>query len=82
MTEEREENEERGESPGEPPDEPGEPESTGDPELDRQVETLEAEGDRVGQGIEDAKRDWAAKQDDPGVSGATPAENGEDEGEE
>ncbi len=78
MTEELEENEERGESPGEA----DEPESTGDPELDRQVELLEGEGDRVGQEIEDARRDWEAKQDDPGVPGATPAADGDDEGED
>ena len=49
-----------------------EQESTGDPELDRQVESLEGEGDRVGQEIDDAKRDWEGKQEDPGVPGAVP----------
>ena len=80
MTEEREENEERGEP--ESPESAGgpeEPESTGDPELDRQVASLQGENDRVGQEIEDARRDWEAKQDDPG---ATPPEDEEDEGEE
>jgi hypothetical protein len=71
MTEEREENEEQVE--------PDEPESTGDPELDRQVEILEGEGDRVGQEIEDARRDWEAKQDDPGGPGAAPPEGEEAE---
>ena len=60
-----------------------EPESTGDPEFDRRVEGLEDEGDRVGQDIEDAKRDWEAKKEDPGVPGAVEAEEreGEDQAE-
>ncbi len=58
-----------------------EQESTGDPELDRQVENLEGEGDRVGQEIDDAKRDWEGKQEDPGVPGAVPAEDEEEDDE-
>ncbi len=51
---------------------------TEDREVDRQVEELEESGERVGSDIEDAKRDWEAKQQDPGVPGAVEAAEDED----
>jgi len=44
--------------------------STGDPDLDRQVADLESKGSKVGEGIDQTRSDWEAKKDDPAVPGA------------
>jgi hypothetical protein len=46
-------------------------------ELEHEAETLEQHSDRVGEHIEEARRDWEAKQGDPTVPGAQP--HGEEE---
>jgi len=46
--------------------------STGDPELDRQVTDLEQSGEKVSDRIEETQSDWEAKKDDPSVPGAMP----------
>lgn len=57
-----------------------EDESVGDPGLDRQVEGLKHQGDKLADEIEDVSRDWEAKQEDPSVPGAQPAaDDAEDE---
>ena len=40
--------------------------------LEREAEHLEQESDRVGERIEQTRRDWAAKEQDPSVPGAQP----------
>lgn len=52
--------------------------------LERQAEHLEQEADRVGERIEETRRDWKAKEQDPSVPGAQPdpddeSQNTEDE---
>ncbi len=44
--------------------------STGDPQLDRQVADLERTGKKVADRIEGTRSDWEAKKDDPSVPGA------------
>jgi hypothetical protein len=41
-------------------------------ELDREAEKLEEHSDEVGEDIDDARREWEAKEDDPSVPGAQP----------
>lgn len=40
--------------------------------MERDAERLDEESDRVGEHIEDARRDWEAKEQDPSVPGAQP----------
>lgn len=40
--------------------------------LEREAEGMAEDSDRVGQRIDDARRDWEAKEQDPGVPGAKP----------
>jgi hypothetical protein len=51
-----------------------EDESTGDAELDSQVESLKVHGDQLEEQIDDVKGDWEAKQNDARVPGAVPEE--------
>jgi hypothetical protein len=41
-------------------------------ELEREAEKLEDHSDEVGDRIEDARKEWEAKEDDPTVPGAQP----------
>jgi hypothetical protein len=56
--------------------------------LEREAEGMAEDSDRVGQRIDDARRDWEAKEQDPGVPGAKPdpddeaQSSDEDEGED
>ena len=47
-------------------------------ELEQEAEQLDDHSDAVGEHIEDARREWEAKEDDPAVPGAQP-DPGEDE---
>ena len=47
-------------------------------ELEQEADRLDDHSDAVGEHIEDARREWEAKEDDPAVPGAQP-EPGEDE---
>lgn len=40
--------------------------------MERDADRLDEESDRVGEHIEDARRDWEAKEQDPSVPGAQP----------
>ena len=40
--------------------------------LEREVEGMAEDSDRVGKRIDDTRRDWEAKEQDPGVPGAKP----------
>lgn len=48
-------------------------------EAESHAERLADEGDRVDKHIKEAKRDWQAKQDDPGTPGAVPEPADEDD---
>jgi hypothetical protein len=50
-------------------------------ELEREAESLEGHSERVGEQIEETRREWEAKEDDPAVPGAQPDPD-EDEGED
>lgn len=41
-------------------------------DLEREADRLEQESERVGKHIEETRRDWEAKEDDPRVPGAQP----------
>jgi hypothetical protein len=47
-------------------------------ELEQEADRLDDHSDAVGEHIEDARREWEAKEDDPAVPGAQP-DPGEDE---
>ncbi|MGI8749078.1 MAG: hypothetical protein ACR2J6_00740 [Thermoleophilaceae bacterium] len=53
-------------------DDPQGSDSTGDPQLDRQVADLEQSGEKVSDRIEETRSDWEAKKGDPSVPGAVP----------
>jgi len=53
----------------------GDDESTGDTQLDQQVEGLKDQGDQLEEQIDDVKGDWEAKQGDSRVPGAVPEED-------
>ena len=46
--------------------------------LAQELERLDEHSDEVGERIDDARRDWEAKEDDPAVPGAQP-DPGDDE---
>ena len=48
-------------------------------ELEREADSLEHDSDRVGERIDESRRDWAAKEQDPTVPGAQPDPDDEDE---
>jgi hypothetical protein len=41
-------------------------------ELEREADRLEHDSEKVGEHIEETRRDWEAKEKDPGVPGAQP----------
>jgi hypothetical protein len=41
-------------------------------ELEREAEDMEDRSERVGEHIEETRREWEAKEDDPAVPGAQP----------
>lgn len=51
-------------------------------ELERDAERLEEHGDRLDERIDETRRDWEAKEQDPSVPGARPDPAGEDESDE
>lgn len=51
-------------------DDPQGSDSTGDPQLDRQVADLERSGEKVADRIKETRSDWESKKDDPSVPGA------------
>jgi hypothetical protein len=48
-------------------------------ELEREAEDLEEQSDRVGEHIDDTRRDWESKEQDPSVPGAQPDPDTEEE---
>ena len=48
-------------------------------ELEREAESLEHDSEQVGEQIDETRRDWAAKEQDPTVPGAQPDPDDEDE---
>jgi len=48
-------------------------------EHEEELDKLDEHSDEVGEEIEDARRDWEAKQDDPTVPGAQPPPGEEEE---
>jgi hypothetical protein len=47
--------------------------------LSRELERLDEHSDEVGEQIDDARRDWEAKEEDPAVPGAQPDPDEEEE---
>ena len=47
--------------------------------LAQELERLDEHSDEVGERIDDARRDWEAKEDDPAVPGAQPDPSDEEE---
>jgi hypothetical protein len=47
--------------------------------LAQELERLDEHSDEVGEHIDDARRDWEAKEDDPAVPGAQPDPGDEEE---
>jgi hypothetical protein len=47
--------------------------------MERDAERMEHESDRVGDHIDETRRDWEAKEEDPGVPGAQPDPDAEQE---
>ena len=47
--------------------------------LEREAEDLEEQSDRVGEHIDETRRDWESKEQDPRVPGAQPAPDAEEE---
>jgi hypothetical protein len=47
--------------------------------LERELERLDEHSDEVGENIDDARREWEAKEDDPTVPGAQPDPGDEEE---
>jgi hypothetical protein len=48
-------------------------------QLEREAEDLEEQSDRVGEHIDDTRRDWESKEQDPSVPGAQPDPGDEEE---
>jgi hypothetical protein len=48
-------------------------------ELEREADSLEHDSERIGERIDETRRDWAAKEQDPTVPGAQPDPDDEDE---
>lgn len=48
-------------------------------QLEREAEDLEEQSDRVGEHIDETRRDWESKEQDPSVPGAQPDPDGEEE---
>jgi hypothetical protein len=48
-------------------------------ELEREAEDLEEQSDRVGEHIDDTRRAWESKEQDPSVPGAQPDPDDEEE---
>jgi hypothetical protein len=48
-------------------------------ELEREAEDMEHRSERVGDEIDEARREWEAKEDDPSVPGAQPDPDDEQE---
>jgi hypothetical protein len=48
-------------------------------DLERETEQMEEQSERVGEHIDETKRDWEAKEDDPSVPGAQPDPGEEEE---
>ena len=48
-------------------------------QLEREAEDLEERSDRVGEHIDDTRRDWESKEQDPSVPGAQPDPGDEEE---
>jgi hypothetical protein len=47
--------------------------------LSRELDRLDEHSDEVGEQIDDARREWEAKEDDPAVPGAQPDPGDEEE---
>ena len=47
--------------------------------MERDAERMEHEADRVGEHIDDTRRDWESKEQDPSVPGAQPDSEEEEE---
>ena len=47
--------------------------------LEREAEDLEEQSDRVGERIDETRRDWESKEQDPSVPGAQPDPDAEEE---
>ena len=47
--------------------------------LSRELERLDEHSGEVGEQIDEARRDWEAKEDDPAVPGAQPDEEDEED---
>ena len=48
-------------------------------ELEREAEKLEQHAEVVGERIDEARREWEAKEDDPAVPGAQPPPDDEED---
>ncbi len=48
-------------------------------ELEREVDELDEQSERVGEHIEEARSDWEAKEDDPTIPGAQPDPDDDEE---
>jgi hypothetical protein len=48
-------------------------------QLEREAEDLEEQSDRVGEHIDETRRDWESKEQDPSVPGAQPDPDDEEE---
>jgi phage shock protein A len=48
-------------------------------ELEREVDKLEEHSDEVGEQIEETRREWEAKEQDPSIPGAQPDPDEEEE---
>jgi hypothetical protein len=48
-------------------------------ELEREAEDMEQRSERMGDEIDETRRDWEAKEQDPGVPGAQPDEDEDEE---
>ncbi len=46
--------------------------------MERDAERMEHDSDRVGEHIDDARKEWEAKEQDPSVPGAQPDEDEEE----
>jgi hypothetical protein len=44
-------------------------------ELEREADKLDEHSDEVGEDIDDARREWETKEEDPGVPGAQPPDD-------
>jgi len=49
------------------------------PELERDAEKLQSHSDEVGEQIEETRREWEAKEQDPSIPGAQPDLDEEEE---